>query len=66
MLSKIIAFLGDPADVRSIMVAVAALVATLCHGTLGTQIVTAIDAGAALVIAIDQAVLHKRQASTSS
>lgn len=64
MLTQFLKSLGDPADVRSIAAIVAGVLVTVFHPANSANVVTAVDAGAALVVAIDT--LFLRKSSTGS
>lgn len=63
MLSKILSYLANPTDVRSIAAFVAGALVTIFHPGNSAVITGVVDAFAGLIIALDTVFLHSRAAA---
>ena len=64
MLSKILAFLGDPADVRSVAAIVAGVLITILNPAHSALVTAVVDGVAGLVVTIDVATTSRSGATT--
>lgn len=63
MLSTILDYLGDPADIRSGAAIVLAVLTTIFGNHLGANVVPVVDGIAGLIVAIDTAMVTRRPRS---
>ena len=66
MLSKILAFLGDPADVRSVAAVIAGALITVLSPAHSALVTAVVDGVAGLVVAVDVATAGRRSGATTA